>query len=353
MGPAGGQGCLPPGHGAGQGRRRRGRAHAVGLVLRRSLPRRVRSRCSTTRSTSCSPTRTRSCSLYEVDDFDAAVDRAPRRCARSSSVTRGAEGSMVVARRRAPCRPRRAIVGARRRHHRRRRPVRRRLPVRPHARLRPRPVRPPRPTSAAAEVISHLGPRPAHLPRRARCARNSANSSDFWTLIRLPGGQMSRSRDRASLREMRHTAGWTRAALYSAADGLPRLGTPAGSLGRSCWCCVLWSRSPAFVGGRLSRSPDSHRASPLIVEGWAYHGASGGIGCCGADQARAGGDGYDVNGVAWRDLSEAGAPWHEGDGGAADVSRRDPRRACPLGLRQLLLGRRRSERAARVWLECL
>lgn len=53
-----------------------------------------------------------------------------------------------------------------------------------------------------------------------------------------------------------------------------------------------------------------HTASVRIVEGWAFQaGASGGIGCCGSTEREAGGNGYNVQGVLWRDLGGATPSW--------------------------------------------
>ena len=77
------QGGVPP-RGAHRARRRqRGVAHALRLVLRRAPPRRVPRARRGRQSTCCSPTRPRSRALYEVDDFDDALQTRRRATARS------------------------------------------------------------------------------------------------------------------------------------------------------------------------------------------------------------------------------------------------------------------------------
>ena len=59
---------------------------------------------------------------------------------------------------------------------------------------------------------------------------------------------------------------------------------------------------------------DDHTASVRVVEGWAYQaGTSGGIGCCGESWGEAGGSGYDVAAVLWRDLGGPSPSWTEAD----------------------------------------
>ena len=97
---------------------------------------------------------------------------------------------------------------------------------------------------------------------------------------------------------------------------------------------------------------DDHTASARIVEGWAYHGVGGGIGCCGDTRDEAGGLGYNVAAVSWRDLSRPSPAWHDSSEfpeclgevtatrvrmGVVDVR---PHGAAPGGPRA-------------VWLECL
>ena len=71
-----------------------------------------------------------------------------------------------------------------------------------------------------------------------------------------------------------------------------------------------------LVGGWFARGvivSSDHTASVRIVEGWAYQaGTSGGIGCCGDSEDEAGGSGYSVEGVNWRDLSQPEPSWHHG-----------------------------------------
>ena len=97
-------------------------------------------------------------SLYEVDSFDDAVDALRRGVRARRDHGRGrrvASSSRPTSCSRVPAEP--VDQGAR--HHRRRRPVRRRVPVRLDTGPRPRDVRS-LGSIAAAEVISHVGPRP-------------------------------------------------------------------------------------------------------------------------------------------------------------------------------------------------
>ena len=83
---------------------------------------------------------------------------------------------------------------------------------------------------------------------------------------------------------------------------------------RTAWISVGLLAAGAF-GGWIARgvSGDDHTASVRIEEGWAYHGAAGGaFACCGDSQDKAGGPGYKIDGVLWRDLSKVEAPWRDG-----------------------------------------
>ena len=137
VGPARGEGGVPP-RGA---RRARGRAAAsrsrspTPSASTATAP--SSSSSSSATSTSCSRTRPRSRSLYEVDDFDDALQRvhAPLRDRRAHPEREGLGDRGAATRSTWSTRTR---SRQRRRHHRRRRPLRRRLPLRPHARVRPR-----------------------------------------------------------------------------------------------------------------------------------------------------------------------------------------------------------------------
>ena len=100
------------------------------------------------------------CALFETDDFDAAVDALRSRRASIAAVTRGARGLGDPGQRRSGLTVDGRAGGESRGHHRRRRPIRGGVPVRPRrgagrwqqcGRLG---------SLAAAEVISHYGPRP-------------------------------------------------------------------------------------------------------------------------------------------------------------------------------------------------
>ena len=69
----------------------------------------------------------------------------------------------------------------------------------------------------------------------------------------------------------------------------------------------------ALAAGWFARglTTQDHTASVRVVEGWAYHGVDGGIGCCAESEEDAGGLGYFVVGASWRDLSEPQAGWHD------------------------------------------
>ena len=124
-------------------------------------------------STSCSPTRPRSRALRGRRRSTTRSQRVRGHC-EIAALTRGAQGSVIVARRRGARRSTPIPVGERGRHHRRRRPVRRRVPLRPHPRLRPR-ARCGR-LGALARGRGDLAPRrPARdVARRARRARCSS-----------------------------------------------------------------------------------------------------------------------------------------------------------------------------------
>jgi len=99
--------------------------------------------------------------------------------------------------------------------------------------------------------------------------------------------------------------------------------------------------------------PDSHWATPVVVEGWAYQGGtSGGIGCCGEDAESAGGHGYDVNNVHWRDLRAGNDAWQDGDGGPPDCLPAGEPARIRLGYVDIESRDGTPSYRQTVWLEC-
>ena len=135
-----------------------GVAHAQRLVLRRPSPRRLPLARHRRGRHPVRQRATSSLSLYEVESFDEAVRCVQRDC-HLAVITVGAEGCYIITRDEVAHGARRAgRPGAR--HHRCRRPVRRRVPVRLHPRSAAGASARSSGAIAAAEVISHVGPRP-------------------------------------------------------------------------------------------------------------------------------------------------------------------------------------------------
>ena len=108
-------------------------------------------------------------SLYEVDDFDDALQRVQHHC-EIAALTRSEKGAVIVARDEVHVVDAHPVADGRR-HHRRRRPVRRRVPLRAHPRLRPRHRGPPR---RARRGRGHQPPRRPARGVAGRAGRSAA-----------------------------------------------------------------------------------------------------------------------------------------------------------------------------------
>ncbi len=100
LGPPRGQGRLPQGGRDLPSARPAARADPVRLVLRRSLARASSASWSSSEVDILFANEGELTSLYEVADFDEALQAGPPRTSHFAALTRGAKGSVVVARRR-------------------------------------------------------------------------------------------------------------------------------------------------------------------------------------------------------------------------------------------------------------
>jgi hypothetical protein len=108
------------------------------------------------------------------------------------------------------------------------------------------------------------------------------------------------------------------------------------------------------LGGWAAAGHNSTEASVRIVEGWGYQaGSSGGIGCCGESRSTAGGDGFNVIGATWRDLSTGTSSWHEADGSSPTCLGENEPVLLRLGVVDVTPHGHAPGGPTVIWLECL
>lgn len=88
----------------------------------------------------------------------------------------------------------------------------------------------------------------------------------------------------------------------------------------SPWVTALLAALVLVLAATVVQERQSSHAKPRIEEGWAsvqgdpVDGIVTVFGCCGASRANAGGTGYSVSDVMWRDLTVADQSWTSGSG---------------------------------------